>query len=101
MKYEKHVFVCENKRDPKYDVLGCCGAKGGAEIATRLKKMTLDAGLKGKVRVTRTGCLGECAKGVVIVIYPAETWLTNVTLNDVERIFQEYIIANSSLQPIG
>lgn len=87
MSYEKHIFICENTRDPKNDILGCCGLKGGAEIASRLKKMVSDAGLKKTVRVNRAGCLGDCRNGVVIVIYPEGKWLTNVTLNDVDDIF--------------
>lgn len=90
-KYEKHIFICENIRDPKNDILGCCGLKDGAKIATKLKKMVLDANLNKTVRVNRAGCLGDCRDGVVIVMYPAGIWLRNVTLEDVDTIFKEYI----------
>lgn len=92
MNYKKHLFICENMRDPKNDILGCCGLKNGAEIATRLKKMVADAGLKNTVRVNRAGCLGDCASGVVIVIYPEGLWLKHVTLDDVEDIFKKHIL---------
>lgn len=92
MTYDKHVFICENIRDPKTDILGCCGAKGGSEIVTKLKKMVSNAGLK-KIRINRSGCLGDCRAGVVIVIYPAGIWLKNVTVDDVEKIFEEYILS--------
>jgi len=89
--YKKHLFVCENIRDPKNDTLGCCGLKDRAELATKLKKMVADAGLKKTVRVNRAGCLGDCANGVVIVIYPEGIWLKNVGLKDAEQIFKDYL----------
>ncbi len=95
-KYTKQLFVCENMRDPKNDILGCCGLKHGAEIARRLKQMTSDAGLKSTVRVNRSACLGECADGVIISIQPQNICLKKVSLEDVDEIFQKYILAEKS-----
>jgi (2Fe-2S) ferredoxin len=89
--YERHVFVCENRRaedNPK----GCCAAKGSAEIRDRLKKLAHDAGLKGRVRINGAGCLDQCARGVTIVVYPEAVWYGRVTLDDVDELFREHVL---------
>ena len=89
--FERHVFICENLRDednPK----GCCAAKGSGEIRSRLKQLAFDAGLKGRVRINSAGCLGQCASGVTIVVYPEAVWYGGVTLDDVDELFREHVL---------
>ena len=89
--YEHHVFVCENVRDPG-DARGCCGARGGAEVRSRLKKACAEAGLKGRVRINSAGCLDQCAHGVTVVVYPEAVWYGHVTVGDVDRIVREHLV---------
>ncbi len=89
--YERHVFVCENRRDPD-NPKGCCAAKGSAEIRDRLKQLAYDAGLKGRVRVNAAGCLGQCAHGVTVVVYPEAVWYGRVTLDDVAELFRQHVL---------
>lgn len=48
--------------------------------------------LKGIVRVNGTGCLGQCATGVTVVIYPEQVWYGAVTPADVPEIVSEHIL---------
>jgi (2Fe-2S) ferredoxin len=89
--FERHVFVCENERDPD-NPKGCCSRKGSSQIRDRLKLLTYDAGLKGRVRINSAGCLGHCASGVTVVVYPEAIWYGKVTLDDVEELFREHIL---------
>jgi (2Fe-2S) ferredoxin len=43
-------------------------------------------GLKGRVRANSSGCLGQCAQGPVVVIYPEAVWHMNVKPSDVKTI---------------
>lgn len=88
--YQKHVFVCENQRDAQ-NPLGCCASKGSQAITAELKKYCQEAGLKGKVRINKAGCLGQCADGPVLVIYPEGLWFKKVALEDVKSIFEQHI----------
>lgn len=81
-KIEKHLFICTNKRDGKES----CGTSGSEEIVDVLKKWTKEEGLKGSIRVNKSGCLGPCEQGIVAVCYPEGRWLTNVKLKDVEEL---------------
>jgi len=88
---ERHVFVCEKQRAPD-DPKGCCYSRNSVEIRGRLKKLTFDAGLRGRVRVNSAGCLDQCAHGVTIVVYPEAVWYGRVTLDDVDELFHEHIL---------
>jgi (2Fe-2S) ferredoxin len=88
---ERHVFICENLRDPE-DPKGCCAAKGACEIRSRLKKLTFDAKLRGRVRINKAGCLDQCAHGVTIVVYPEVVWYGHVTPDDVDELFREHVL---------
>src|SRR4030067_2109046 len=73
MRFQHHVFVCENRRDPA-DPRGCCGAKGSRGIREALKAELHKRGLKGKVRANASGCLDACAYGPTVVVYPEGVW---------------------------
>lgn len=89
--YERHVFVCENQRDPS-DPRGCCGAKGAAEVRSRLRLLAKGAGLRGRVRINTAGCLDQCEHGVTVVVYPEAVWYGHVTADDAEEIFREHVL---------
>ena len=88
---ERHVFVCENERDPD-NPKGCCHAKGAAEVRSRLKQLTYEAGLRGRVRINKAGCLDQCAHGVTVVVYPEAIWYGGVKLEDVDELFREHVL---------
>ena len=89
---ERHVFVCENSRDPN-DPRGCCAAKGAADVRSRLRVLAKEAGLKGRVRINTAGCLDQCAHGVTVVVYPEAVWYGHVTVDDAEEIFRSHVLA--------
>ena len=89
--FERHVFVCENRRDPD-NPKGCCARKVAAEVRDRLKLMAFEAGLQGRVRVNSAGCLVHCAVGTTVVVYPEAVWYGNVTIDDVEELVREHIL---------
>lgn len=95
--YERHLFVCENRRDAD-DPKGCCARKDAAEVRQRLKRMAYDAGLKGRVRVNSAGCLGQCAHGVAVVVYPETVWYGHVTPEDCEEIFREHLLGGRPVE---
>ena len=89
--YERHLFVCLNQRGPD-DRRGCCAAKNAAEVRSRLKQLTFEAKLRGRVRINSAGCLDQCEQGVTIVVYPEAVWYGRVTLEDVDEIFNEHVL---------
>ena len=96
-KYKKHIFICVNER-PENSPKGSCAQCGGSDIRMRFVELINHHGLKGIVRANKSGCLDACEFGVVVVVYPSEIWYTNVTLSDVDDIFNETIINDKPLE---
>lgn len=93
-RYERHVFVCLNERDPSHP-RGCCAASGSADIHTKLKQLAKERGLSPRIRVNRAGCLDMCELGPSIVVYPENVWYGRVTLDDVEEIVESHLVNGS------
>jgi len=96
-RFEKHIFVCENKR-PDEHPRGCCCDKGSKEIRVLFKKRLAELGLNSKVRANAAGCLDACEFGVTVLVYPEQIWYGGVTIDDVEEIIQNHIIDNNPVQ---
>ena len=96
-KYKKHIFICVNER-PENSPKGSCAQCGGSDIRMRFIELINHHGLKGVVRANKSGCLDACEFGVAVVVYPDEIWYTNVTLSDVDDIFNATIINDEPLE---
>ena len=97
MRYERHLFICTNRRDPDA-TRGCCASKGSAELRARLKEMVKEAGLKSVVRVNASGCLDACEFGPVAVSYPAGRWYGELSREDCEDLFRSEIERGEALE---
>lgn len=96
-RFEKHIFVCENKR-PEGHPRGCCADKNSVEIRAMFKKRLKELGLSTEIRANAAGCLDACEHGVTVVVYPEQTWYGKVTIDDVEKIIQEHLINNNPVE---
>ena len=92
-RFEKHIFVCENKR-PDDHPRGCCAAKNSPAVKELFKKRLKELGLNTNIRANTAGCLDACEHGVTVVIYPEQIWYGGVTIDNVEEIIQEHVIKN-------
>lgn len=92
-RFEKHIFVCENKR-PDGHPRGCCAEKNGPEVRELFKERIKELRLNTFVRANAAGCLDSCENGVTVVVYPEQIWYGKVTIDDVEEIIQEHIVKN-------
>lgn len=89
--FERHVFVCINERAPGAE-RGCCKERGGVKVRDTFKKQLAGAGLLGRVRANKAGCLDFCEQGVTVVVYPEQVWYGGVTEADVPEIIERHII---------
>jgi (2Fe-2S) ferredoxin len=91
--FEKHVFICTNRRDadnPK----GSCAPKGGEEVKDEFKRLLHERGLKKRMRANAAGCLDQCARGVTVVVYPEQVWYGGVKVSDVAEIVDKHLIGD-------
>ena len=97
MKYEKHVFICTNIRpqNPDQNSCGLIGLELRNKFIDSFKNLNIS---NISVRFNKSGCLGKCAYGPAIVVYPEGFWYYNVQIDDVSEIISESIIKNKYIK---
>jgi (2Fe-2S) ferredoxin len=95
--FEHHVFVCANAR-PAGAPRRSCTANGTSDLHTQLQQLTKAAGLAGRVRINKAGCLDQCEHGPVMVVYPEAVWYGNVQPADAAEIVQEHLVGGHPVE---
>lgn len=91
--YNRHVFVCTNQKPAGKP---CCANTGGEEFFDYLKTRLLELDMfgPGKIRVSKSGCLGRCASGPCIVVYPEGLWFRYESEADIDTIIETCLVNN-------
>ena len=84
--YACHVFVCTNDRKGERK---SCADGNSQQVRKALKQEVSSRGWKKYVRVSQSGCLGLCAKGPNVIIYPQKIWFSEVSPEDVPLITEK------------
>ena len=71
---------------------GGCIASGALEVSAAFSKELEDMGIAANTQVIETGCLGPCAVGPVVLIYPDGVFYQNVNIEDVHEICEEHLL---------
>jgi (2Fe-2S) ferredoxin len=85
-RYKVHLFICTRQSD---DGTKSCAEGNPIEIKEALKAISEERGWKPRVRISESGCLGVCAAGPNVMIYPQQLWFTGVKTEDVAEIADE------------
>jgi predicted metal-binding protein len=84
----RHLLICTNSRPPGAPKPSC-GHHGAAALREDLKKAVREAGYKGALKVTATGCLDVCpAAGVAVSFYPDDSHFIVEAQADREALWQ-------------
>jgi (2Fe-2S) ferredoxin len=97
-KFEKHIFVCGNQREPGHP-RGSCDPAGEGTLQKLFKKKLAEHGIRGDVvRANKSGCLEQCEHGPTVVVYPEAVWYGFVKEGDVEEIVASHIVAGMPVE---
>jgi len=97
--YQKHLFFCINQ---KPEGKQCCQNAGASDYFYYAKQKLQQLGLCGpdKIRVSSSGCLGRCALGPALVIYPEAVWYTYSSYEDIDRIIALHIQSDTLVEDL-
>lgn len=95
-RFEKHIFICENKREEGHP-RGCCADKNSSQLKKVFKEKLKSKGLNHQIRANTSGCLDACEFGPAIVIYPEQVWYGNVTIDDIDEIIDKHLLNNKPI----
>lgn len=87
--YEALVLVCTNRRADGERVSCAGGGLCGAALRDKLKEEAARRGLKGRVRVSASGCLDVCEEGPNVLVVGrsgGRTWYKKAGLGDADAI---------------
>ncbi len=86
--YEKQIFVCTNDRKGESP---SCGDHQGDGIFQELRRIAKERGYHPRIRVAQAKCLGKCNQGTNIMVYPDQVWFSEVTMNDVPLMAEQFL----------
>lgn len=88
LKYKAQLFICTNQKQNGES----CGLKNAEKMQKILKEwVKADPNLRDKIKITKSGCLSQCEKGIAAVIYPKQEWLINISESDLEALKQKLL----------
>lgn len=85
--YKNHMFIYTNQKDNGKQ---CCANKNAAAMLDYAKQQAAALGLskESRFRISSAGCMGRCAQGPVLAVYPQGTWYTYDCEEDIDQILQ-------------
>lgn len=94
----------EKQKVYKHRINVCCSTGclpfGALQVLKAFEEAVKEFGLQGECKVSRTGCIGTCAVGPVVLIEPGEYIYQNVTPENVEQIIKSHIIEDKPVKDL-
>ncbi len=79
---ERHVLFCHGSD---------CKDRGAAKSTDAVREAIDDRRLDDRVLTTRTRCLGLCAYGPIVVVYPEGIWYGDVGAKAGRKIVEQHL----------
>ncbi len=90
-KFTKQVLICGGT--------GCISS-GSNEIADKMNEKIKAAGKDKEIRVIKTGCFGFCEKGPIVKMLPDNTFYTEVTPEDADRLVEKHLLNEEKIDDL-
>lgn len=87
-----HVLVCAGAG---------CVASGALEVSAAFRSALEKHRLENEVDVVETGCLGPCAVGPVVVVYPDGVFYQGVKVEDAPEVVTEHLLKGRVVQRLN
>ncbi len=84
-----HILLC--------GVAGCLST-GSLKIYEEMDRLIKESGKEKDIQLVSTGCMGLCAQGPLMVVYPDRVMYTHVKPEDVEEIWNSHILGGKPVE---
>ena len=106
MKPEDIIKLAERelnlRRSYKYRINVCCSSGclpfGALEVLKAFEDAVKEFGVEGECKVVRTGCVGTCYLGPVVVVEPGDCLYQSVTPEKAREIVREHVVKEVPLE---
>ncbi|MBR4523751.1 MAG: NADH-quinone oxidoreductase subunit NuoF, partial [Kiritimatiellae bacterium] len=75
-------------------------SSGSLKVTAAFEKEIEAAGLAGEVQVVKTGCMGLCSQGPIVVVQPGNYFYARITEDKVAKIVAEHIIGKKPVKEL-
>ena len=75
---ERRLLVCQNRT---------CRKQGSAKVLANFQKFDMP-----NITVKKSGCLGKCGNGPMILVLPEEVWYSHVELQNISVIMEKHLL---------
>jgi (2Fe-2S) ferredoxin len=96
-KPERHVFICTNQRPPGHPKSSCTD-RGAQDLVAEFGRLLEEREAFGRIKITRSGCLGPCELGPSVLVYPEGVMYAGVHMNDVAEIFDQHLLGGRPVE---
>ena len=97
--HKKHIEFRKNKKVEvpyNFEVMVCGTTSCHSNNSLKVKKAFIDEieknGLKDRVKINETGCLGLCEKGPIAIVYPSGTFYCQLNEEKVKEIVEKHFL---------
>lgn len=94
----------ERQRSYRYRINVCCSSGclpfGALQVLKAFEEAIKEFGLQGECRVSRTGCVGTCSVGPVVLIEPGGYLYQNVTPENAREIVKSHIVSGKPVKEL-
>ena len=84
--YRIHALICTKGKS--------CPQQGSEAIWLEVKSRIRERGLEREVRVSKSGCVGQCGHGPMACIYPDNVWYAALSEGDVDALVDHLVEGN-------
>ncbi len=81
--YRIHALICTRGKT--------CPTQGSDAIWAELKRRVHERGLQDEIRVSKSGCVGQCGHGPMACVYPDNVWYGALESGDVDALLDHLV----------